>query len=345
MLQTFLTWWIARLAELLPARLRRKGDLLPDAVLVKVTNSGRVAFARRRQGVLTPIPGEGPPPGGLPQCLVLPPGYLLERRVDLPLAVAREANRVVALDFDRLTPFRAEDTIWGLLKTGEDAARGMAHFTLGLIPKVRLEPEFAALRREGLQPATVECSRPGSAPWRLALAGARHQNLAAIALAAGLILLALVAVASPFIRQEIELARIEAQIAAVTPAANVANRLLRRLSPGQQGADRLVSAQAEIPRALRTLAAVTAALPDDTNLVSLSLQDNRLEMEGTSDSAAKLIGLLAAHPPIQDPNFSSPVTRTMDGKDAFTLSATVAGPVSTTPDAQAADNQSAGASP
>ena len=150
--------------------------------------------------------------------------------------------------------------------------------------------------------------------------------------------------ASPFIRQEIELGRIAAQIAAVTPAANVANRLLRRLSPGQQGADRLVSAQAEIPRALRTLAAVTAALPDDTNLVSLSLQDNRLEMEGTSDSAAKLIGLLAAHPPIQDPNFSSPVTRTMDGKDAFTLSATVAGPVSSA-DAEPADTQSAGASP
>ena len=334
MLQSFLSWWIARLAELLPANLRADPDQPPDALVLRVQDHGRIDKFRRDRGAETALPEGAPAPRGLPQCLVLPEGYLLERKVELPLAIARDADRVVALDFDRLTPFSAEATIWGLIKTGEDPARAVAQFNLGLVPKTRLEPLLATLKRHGLHPTRLECIRPAGARRWLTIAGAGQRDWSALLTIGGLALLVIAAIASPLIRQEILLDRIETRIAAVSDRAQVAGTLLRRLSPGQD-TDRLLMARVQIPRALQALAAVTAALPDDTNLVSLSLQDDRLEMEGSSQSAARLIGLLAAQPSIHDPNFSSPVTRTADGKDAFTLSATVNGG---TPDPTAADN-------
>jgi hypothetical protein len=47
-------------------------------------------------------------------------------------------------------------------------------------------------------------------------------------------------------------------------------------------------------------------------------------MDGQSDNAAKLIGLLAAIPALRAPSFTAPVTRSADDKsDQFSLHATV----------------------
>jgi general secretion pathway protein L len=323
MIESFLSWWVARLAELLPRQWRADPNSLPDAILLRVTEAGHIARARRERGRVTALAVHVPPPAGLPLYLALPEGVMLERRIELPLAVASSAAEVVALDFDRLTPFSADAVFWDVAKLGEDKLRGTAQFSLALVPKSQLEPWLAALEREGLHPNRMECERTGAPPRWLAIGGKTRPGFVRISVCGGLALLAAAAVAVPFIRQQIALGRVEARISAATDQAEIAGRLLRRLSPDVSGADRLALAQAQAPRALQTLAAVTAALPADTNLVTLSLQDDHLSMEGTSAAAARLIGLLSAQSMIGDPSFSSPVTRTADGKDAFTLTATV----------------------
>ena len=335
--QSLFSWWLARLAELLPSGLRGDLALPPDALLLGVDSSGRVTCSRRERGILFPLTDHVRLPRDVPQVLVLPEGVLLERRVELPLAVARDAERVVALDFDRLTPFAADATIWSLDRIGEDRARGAVSFSLGLVPKARIEPLLAALRGQGLNPTQLECSSAGGIRClAVGPTGALHWRR--VLIAGGLAALAIAAVAVPFIRQQIALDQLSARIAAAGGQAAQSGQLLRRLSPGQADGDRLIAARAQTPLALQTLAAITTALPDDTNLVSLSLQDGRLSIEGTSASAARLIGLLAAQDPIRDPSFSSPVTRTTDGKDAFTLSATVAGTMITAPANPAAED-------
>jgi general secretion pathway protein L len=55
------------------------------------------------------------------------------------------------------------------------------------------------------------------------------------------------------------------------------------------------------------------------------LKSGDLTMDGQSDNAARLIGLLSAVPGLRDPNFTAPVTRTADGRaDQFSLHAAVA---------------------
>ena len=324
MLESLLSWWIARLAELLPARLRGNPGLPPDGLILRVDAAGRVTRSRRIGGVVTPLADNARIPGGVPQTLAVPEGFLLERRVELPLAVARDAAGVVALDFDRLTPFSADATIWGIDRVGDDKARGVAYFSLGMVPKALIEPWLAVLRNQGLHPSRLECARAGGVRV-LSIGGRARQDRGGALIAAGLALLAVAAVALPFVRQQIALDRIQSRIDAVRDQAAMSGRLLQRLSPTQNSGDRLIAARAETPLALQTLAGVTAALPDDTYLVSMSLEDGRLSLEGTSSGAARLIGMLAAQNPIRDPSFSSPVTRTSDGKDAFTISATVAG--------------------
>ena len=60
---------------------------------------------------------------------------------------------------------------------------------------------------------------------------------------------------------------------------------------------------------LAALAAITRSLPDDTYLTDFTLNGRNVTLNGQSASAAKLIGLLAADPSIDNPAFSAPVTR------------------------------------
>ena len=76
---------------------------------------------------------------------------------------------------------------------------------------------------------------------------------------------------------------------------------------------------------MQILAALTAALPDDTWLSDLTLKDGSLSVDGQSGNAAGLISLLAAVPALKDPSFTAPVTRTSDNKaDLFSLRAETA---------------------
>ena len=291
----------------------------PDGIVLRVSPDGRIRAARRHRGHETPLPEGAAIPAGR-QILALPEGYLLERRIELPLAVAREARAVVELDFDRLTPFAAAQCWWSLEPLGEDPARGMAGWNLGILPRARVAEALDRLTAAGWRPVEAECARAEGGVRRLALGRAAFDRQRWV-LRGALILLALLVPAAPFLRQSIQAGRIEDRIAAVQDQASVATRMLQRLAPGQGAGDALRAAQRQRAQALRVLAAITRALPDDTDLVSLSLQDGRLSMEGTSASAARLIGVLAAEPLIQSPSFSSPVTRTADGKDAFTITA------------------------
>ena len=76
--------------------------------------------------------------------------------------------------------------------------------------------------------------------------------------------------------------------------------------------------------ALRTIAALTEILPDDTWLTELTLRQRKLTMAGRSAGAARLIGLLSADPTIRDAAFVAPVTRAdSGGVDVFSIRAEV----------------------
>jgi general secretion pathway protein L len=76
---------------------------------------------------------------------------------------------------------------------------------------------------------------------------------------------------------------------------------------------------------LRTLAAVTRILPNDTFLTDFSLRNRQMTLSGQSASARRLITGLSADPAIRNAAFAAPITR-IEGAtaDLFSIKAEVA---------------------
>ena len=76
--------------------------------------------------------------------------------------------------------------------------------------------------------------------------------------------------------------------------------------------------QRHVP-ALSVLRDLSKELPEGAWLDRLAITDKGGEIEGSADSASKLIPLLAASPLLKDVAFLSPITKGKDGKERFRI--------------------------
>jgi general secretion pathway protein L len=73
---------------------------------------------------------------------------------------------------------------------------------------------------------------------------------------------------------------------------------------------------------LAALAALTAALPDDTYLTELQQQGHKVTFGGRSAAASRLIGAIAKSSELRNPVFVAPVTRVeATHQEVFSISA------------------------
>jgi general secretion pathway protein L len=265
-----------------------------------------------------------------PLLLRLPPSQVLLKQLSLPIAARRDIEEIIGFAVDRETPFARDEIYWSYVTRRADAARGQVEVDFFLVPRNSIDPLVAAARDAGLDPfgievdvgpdatALIPLDTEKRAPW------VRSQGPLA-PLAAAACILAIIAVAIPFIRQHSALASTDAMIASLTEAAREAT-VLRRT------ADQLAKVVASLKKergrngsAIATLAAATKSLPDETYLTALSLRAGRLTMRGLSPSAAQLIGLLARTPAFHEPAFDAPVVESEPtGLEAFTITVNVA---------------------
>jgi general secretion pathway protein L len=326
-------WWLARMAELVPAAMRSAGAA--DTLLLRPVPGHATAFAalRRRRGRVQPLGvfalAEDAPrlhaARRRRETLTLATGTcLLRRTVTLPLAAERGLATLLHYEMDRLTPFPAEDVLWDGRLIRRDRDRGSLQAELVLLPRAAVAEPLQALAGAGLLPGMVEAplpdggqrSLPLEPPDPAAALAARRRLGAGLALCAAL---AAACIATPLLRQSLALADVEAQIEALRPRVAEAQALQRRLS-GAGEDDALTAGRAHAGDTLTALAALTDALPDDTYLSQLSLHHRTLTMEGQSTGAAtRLIAALAAEPHLRDPAFTAPVVRGDIGNEIFAL--------------------------
>lgn len=239
--------------------------------------------------------------------LRLPPGLLLDQLVVLPLAAARDPERVLRYEMDRLTPFAAADLFWTWVVERRDRARNQVHLRLYLTPRAPLLPVIQQLSGAG-----VRLARIGAAAIAIELDMApvsTWRRRAPAALAVICVLLGVGLAAAPFVRQSREANMVERRIASARPAVDQAEALRRRAAAAAAGVDVLAAQRASSGDVLETLAVLTNALPDDTVLSDLSLHAHVIVMSGQSAAAARLIAALAAEPGLRNPAFAAPVTR------------------------------------
>jgi general secretion pathway protein L len=243
-----------------------------------------------------------------PAQLLLPPGTVLEHAVTLPLAAERDPESVLRYEMDRLTPFAAAELYWTWAIDRRDRARSQLHLRLSLVLRAQVDAALFMLRQAGLHPSALagETGRviplepAGTSRWR-------RRTASALAVACGL--LAIAAIAIPFIGQSRETRRIERQIAAHRPAVERSETLRRNMAAAAAGVDVLAAQRTRLGDPLAVLAALTDILPDDTVLTDLTLRQRVITISGQSGTAARLIAALAADPAIRNPNFTAPVTR------------------------------------
>lgn len=331
MIRAFAQWWMQQMAALLPHAWR--GGAAADALVLRAGPDG-LALLRRRHGQERSLGRLAPDADAAALARLLPrrrparlvlrtDAVLLERDVTLPLVAEPALARVLHYEMDRLTPFHGDDLFWDFAPLRRDPAQGRLYLRLWLLPRAALQPLLESLARRHLVPDLLEAAAPGGAMRAIRLHRPAPRQRAALRLAAALCgSLALLAAALPFLAQSLAAARVEARIAALRRPLAAAEALRRQESAGT---DVLAAERARLGDALAALAAVTAALPDDSFLTEFALRQRQLRLGGQSRAAAALIPRLAADRQFRNPAFAAPVTRSdTGGADLFTITAELA---------------------
>jgi general secretion pathway protein L len=328
MVREFFAWWFRQVVELLPQGFRRTALTAVDATVIRpIGPLGRgieaVAVGLRRNGRETPLGRFGlgatnlaelPRATGRPTVLRLGEQDVLGKTVTLPLAAERELDQVLGFEMDRETPFKTDEIYWNHRIEGADRQNGRLSVRLVLLPKANLDPLLTALGQFGIRPRRAEIADGPDAGAYLPLegdGGRRHHlsNRLMWSAAVGCAVLALAAIVTPFVRQQLALASLDQQVAAGRTAAAEADSLRQELDRLAGSADFIESERDKAGRPLVVLAAATRVLPDDTYLTELELQKRKVTLTGRSAAAARLIGPLAADGMFRNPGFTAPVTR------------------------------------
>jgi general secretion pathway protein L len=329
MLASFVSWWLARIQELLPSALTTAVTRPRDGLVVETAPDGQIAVWFRRRGKLTPATlGAAARLAGRKPVLLHPPaGTVLQKTHVVPTVASRQMQQMLHHELARITPFAAADLFWHWQARAKASNRARTDVTLTMVPRQALAAMVTALEDVGLKPGFVEVGPP-ERPTLLpvdAVAGRTLGTILTRGLAWGCAALAIVALLLPVALQELAFYNTEAAIADLQPTIAQVDALRRRMEAGDAGRDILTQETERIGDVLQTLAAVTRILPDDTYLTDFALRDRQMTLSGRSASAPRLITGLSADPAIRNAAFAAPVTR-IEGatSDLFSIKAEVA---------------------
>lgn len=317
-----LDWWLGELKAMLPTRWRKGGEGRRLAFSIE----GEHAVFRRWDGQAW-IPVERPSGRQVEQAaLVLPPGMVLAGEFDLPVPSMADLYRMVALDLDRLTPFRADEVVFDLEVAAGDGSRApLRRVVLGLVRRTDLADIDARLKRLGLSPAAIAFDDGGILRFdfaRRAMGGAparsglvtrvlRYAVPVLLFINLGLIVLRDQG-AVDSLRETVESQRLQVQLV---------DRLRKRVEAEETRRQAFIDRrQAQSPLAL--LDVVTTLLPDTAWSTLFEWDGHELRLSGISSEPLDVAALLATSPLLRN-------VRAVDGAPAsdggFAVAAGAAG--------------------
>ena len=253
-----------------------------------------------------------------------PPGSVLRKDLNLPIAAEAGLRQVISYEMDRETPFSADEVYWGVEVAERDRTHGRLHVCLSLVPRALLDGVIVPLRAAGLDIAGIAATTGDHPGGVIELPRSeddrKRQRQRQIArggmVAAGVILL----VTLPFLIQTLAMYSVEARIAKLQPqfAAAEASNDGRPHGPVAQEL-------ARVGDALAILSIVTEAIPDHSFLTDFTLKARHVTLIGHSTAATDLLAKVAGHPGLRNTAFAAPVTREAgSGTESFTISLEVA---------------------
>lgn len=345
----FFTWWFGELAACVPVRLRtllrrRSATLMltPTAEDVTFTlgkggavrDLGRIRLGPNREAgrALAPLL-RGVSLRDVEVVLNLPADRVLRRRVVLPLAAQENLREVLAFEMDRHTPFKAGEVAFDYRVRGTDLESKRLDVDLAVVPRElveqagRIAGSFGlALDRIGVGGETPSAGDGiNLLPHDQSNGHPVRQSRLVVAMTVLAVILAVIAGYLPLHGKQRMLAAYEAQLAESRAAALEAEQLKKRLAARVEHGRFLIDRRLSTPAATAVLAELTERMPDDTWLIQLRWQRDKLTIAGFSPAAAALIAGLEESPLLSEVRFGSPVTADPRvGRERFNISADVA---------------------
>ena len=336
-------WWTGELQALLPRSLQRAVPRPPAATLLHAgDNAWRFADGSGQRAGFSVDPGLADKDlarqilsasDGLSLkrlAVVLPAARGLRRRIELPLVAERQMLPAVALQVDRLTPFKPETVRMAVRLVERDAVEGK--LTVDCVFVQRAVSDAIEQRLGGLgfaverfdiagedgQPQGFSLVSPEALPVEQ---GRAWGKLALVAIAAGAWFVAGLMVESA---REQEIAAWQARVDELRPQAARSIGLRARLDSLAQPAALASSHRGDA--VLSVLAELTRLLPDTARLTEFDQEGGRVRIAGVAQDAAGLIRLIEASPRFRDVRFLSQVMRVAETEtDRFEIGLSLEG--------------------
>jgi hypothetical protein len=141
-------WWTSELAQMVPARWRRRG---PRGPLAFVDAEGGVAVTRDGRPAIVAA--------GTPVIAAVAERRILVRTLSLPPLGDEDARRLVALQLDRLMPFPPGAALIDIVPG--PVAEGARAVKVAALPVAQAVEAEAAVRAAGLEPVALRALRSG----------------------------------------------------------------------------------------------------------------------------------------------------------------------------------------
>lgn len=337
--QRFWHWWVGQVSDALPklssvrkraaiAALARDAALLlrlrdePETVLGELQQD---MPEHLRQTLLSRINMEVA--GNKRVVLCIPEDAALQRQVELPIAAEDHLTSIAANELERWTPWRPDQAVFSIQVLERAQTAGMLVVELTAVPRFVFSQADELLKENGLTLIGVLRERQGQAGQFIEIesesrssgAGFRRWKIAGLAAICGII--ALLALA--FAQKLFAIHSLKERLTEIADDVEATQKLVaetKTLAYRARYADEIKQTRASPIVVLNTLSEI---LPDDSWLQALSLEGDKLTVQGQAKDALSLLPLLDSSGRFRDVKFDSEVVSDPDaGSETFNLSAT-----------------------
>lgn len=335
---TFWRWWSKELVALLPISMQQAIATSNERLFVQVSGTNLVVFqgSIERMQELAQFPLDASD-SALPDIqahtrqvvLLLPPDRILDTTVTLPAATEENLREVLAFEMDQLTPFTVDQVYYGFDIVDRSSARGTIDLRLLVSPRSAVDELLSALQRIGLGPSVVSAKADSARLHDINLLPRNYAQKARAAtqwlntgLAVTALVLLMAVIAIPLLQKRQQVAELEPQVTAAMEAAQEGSRLKRNIELIATGSAELVARKNARPTTIAIIDDMSRILPDNTWLSRLDIAGDEIQIQGQSEAAASLIGLIEESPNFENARFRSPVTQVpQTDSERFHLSA------------------------
>jgi general secretion pathway protein L len=338
-LQRYWTWWVGQISDALP----RLSSVRKRAAIAAIPHGDGLQLRTRDDpgnilGELSPDMSDGQRHAVLERIdaeiggnrrvvLLVPNNAGLQREAELPLAAEAHLAAVCANELERWTPWRPDQAVFSVKVVERSEAEGRVLIELTAVPRFVFSRPAELLADNGLALIGLLRERTDASPQFIEVepesrsggSVLRRARMAAVLTVGGIVLL----VAGAFVHKLMAIERLEGRLAEIGGEVEAAQKLAetaKKLTYQVRYADEVKLARASPIMVLNDLSEL---LPDDSWLEAMSMEGDKITLQGRARDALSLLPLLNSSGRFQDVKFESEVIRDPEaGLDTFNISAT-----------------------